>query len=67
MQEYETVSGLEECVKNSEHAEGFHQARQTWVPFLLPPTYLDSFPLRASVYLSAKQNNKGYLRGTQRR
>ena len=27
------------------------------------PTYLDSFPLRASVYLSAKWDNKGYLRG----
>ena len=60
MQRHETVSGLEECVrKNSEHAES--QANLGPIP--AAPTYLDSFPLSASVYLSAKWDNKGYLRG----
>ena len=31
------------------------------------PTYLESVPLRASVYLSAKWDNKGYLGGVWRR
>lgn len=60
----EAVSGLEEIVrKNSEYDESGLWSQANPGPIPGATTYLHTIPLGASVYLSAKWDESGYLGG----